>query len=41
MINKVLTVTEEEDNPFFSNRDGEVDFEKLVSTWDKSEEHWK
>lgn len=36
----MFEVTEEEDNPFFSNREGEINYETLVQSWRRAEVHW-
>ena len=39
-LNRMFEVTEEEDNPFFSSREGEISYETLVQSWRKAEMHW-
>lgn len=39
-LHRMFEVSEEEDNPFFSNREGEINYETLVEAWRRAETHW-
>lgn len=40
-IKSVFTITDEENNPFFSVRESSSDMDRLVDSYQKTEEHWR